>query len=140
MHSHSWPWTLVFIELVKLLKLLGIIPGAVAAAGVRRWYQKRRQKKAMEGWPATDATVRSGTVRKQGMRSYWAELSYTYYVGEYRLGTYLRRFRRKELAEEFVREVKEKRIHVHYDSSNPEKSVILDRDVEMVAMLAPQFE
>jgi Protein of unknown function (DUF3592) len=139
MHSHHWPWTLIFIELVKLLKVFGLIPGAFAAAGVRKLYQKRRQKRAMEGWPATDATIQSGNVRKEGMRSYWADLTYTYYVGEYRSGNYVRRFHRRELADDFVRQVKDKRIHVHYDGSNPDKSVILDRDVEMIAMLAPEF-
>lgn len=139
MHSHPWSWTLILIELVKLLKFLGIIPGAVAAAGVRRFYQKRRQKKAMEGWPATDATIRSTSVRKEGIRNYWATLNYTYYVGEYRLGSYVRHFRGKEQADDFARQLKDKRVHVHYDGSNPDKSVILDRDVEMVAMLAPEF-
>lgn len=139
MHWHRWPWGLIFIELVKLLKVFGLIPGAFAAAGVRKLYQKRRQKKAMEGWPATDATIQSGHVRKEGMRSYWAELRYTYYVGEYRTGTYVRHFRREELADDFVCQLKDKRVHVHYDGANPDKSVILDRDVEMVAMLAPEF-
>jgi hypothetical protein len=139
MHSHSWPWTLIFLELVKLLKAFGILPGAVAAVGVQRLYQRRRQRKAMEGWPATDATIQSGNVRKQGISSYWVEVTYTYYVGEYRSGKYFRRFRREEQADAFVREVKDKRVHVHYDSASPEKSVILDRDVEMIAMLAPSF-
>ena len=74
-----------------------------------------------------------------GIRSYWATLNYTYYVGEYRLGTYVRHFRREELADDFVRQLKDKRIHVHYNGANPDKSVILDRDVEMIAMLAPEF-
>lgn len=139
MHSHHWPWALIFIELVKLLKLFGIIPGALAAVGVRKLYQKWRQRRAMEGWPATDATIQSATVRKQGMRSYWAELTYTYFIGEYRSGTYIHHFRREEQADEFVREAKDKRVRVHYNSSNPEKSVILDRDMEMIALLAPQF-
>lgn len=139
MHSHSWEWDLIFLELLKLLKVFGIIPGAVGAVGVRKLYQKRRQKQAMESWPATDATIQSGKVRKAGMRSYWAELDYTYYVGEYRTGSYIRHFRREEEANDFVREVKDKRVHVHYNPTNPDKSVILDRDMEMISMLAPQF-
>lgn len=140
MHFPSWPWTLIFVELIKLLKLLGIIPGAIAAVGVRKAYQKWRQKRAMEGWPATDATILSGTVQKQGMRSYWAELRYTYFVGEYRTGTYVRHFRREEAADDFVRQLKDKRVHVHYNPAKADKSVILDRDLEMIAMLSPQFE
>ncbi len=136
MHSHSWSLPLIVIE---LLKLFGIIPGAAAAFGMQRFYQKWRQKKAMEGWPATDATIRSGRTRKESFRSHWAEITYTYYVGEYRSGKYVRRFRHADEAAGFVREVKDKRVLVHYDPSNPDRSVVLDRDLEMIAMLVPQF-
>ena len=139
MHSHHWPWALIVPELVKLLKIFGLIPGAAAAFGLRRFYQKWRQKRAMEGWPATDATIQSGNTHKEGFRSNWAEVTYTYYVGEYRAGKYVRRFRKADEAADFVREVKDKRVHVHYNADDPDKSVILDRDIEMIAMLAPQF-
>ncbi len=139
MHSHRWPWALILLELAKLLKAFGLIPGAIAAFGVRRLYQKWRQNKAMAGWPATDATIQSGTTHKESMRSYWAEVTYTYYVGEYRAGKYVRSFRKAEQAADFVRQVKDKRVHVHYNPDDPDKSVILDRDVEMIVMLAPQF-
>jgi len=39
----------------------------------------------------------------------------------------------------FVRQVKDQRVQVHYESANPNTSVILDRDLEMIALLAPQF-
>jgi hypothetical protein len=139
MHHSHLPWTLVILELVKLLKAFGLIPGAIAAFGVRKLYQKWRQNQAMSGWPATDATIQSGQVHKKGWRSYWAEIQYTYYVGEYRAGKYVRHFRREEQADEFVRQLKDKHVMVHYITSDPEKSVILDRDVELVAMLAPQI-
>ncbi len=80
MHFHHIPWGEIVFVLVKLLKMGGIIPGALAAFGVRRLYQKWRQNKAMAGWPATDGTIQSGQVHKQGLR-YWVELTYTYYVG-----------------------------------------------------------
>jgi hypothetical protein len=92
----------------------------------------------MAGWPATDGTIQSGQVHKQGLR-YWVELTYTYYVGEYRSGKHIHNFRREEEADEFVRQVKDKRVQVHYDASNPDKSVILDRDLELIALLAPQY-
>ena len=127
------------ILLLKLLKAFGIIPGAIAAYGLKRAYQKWRQNKAMAGWPATDATILSGQVEKKGWRSFWAEITYSYFVTEYHSGKYVRHFRREEDADEFVRQVKDKRVHVHYDGSNPEKSVILDRDLEMIALLVPQY-
>jgi len=45
----------------------------------------------------------------------------------------------EEHADEFVRQVKDQRVQVHYDSANPNASVILDRDLEMIALLAPQY-
>lgn len=139
MVSGRVPWELIFLSIAKLLKVLGILPGAVAAFGVRKWYQKWRQRRAVEGWPATDATILGGQAHKQGLWRAWAEIHYSYYVGEYRSGTYVRRFRREPEADEFIRQVKDKRVHVHYDPAKPENSVILDRDLEMVALLAPQY-
>jgi hypothetical protein len=139
MDQHFIHWEWLIWGLIKFLKIFGIIPGAMAAFGAKKLYQKWRQNKAMSGWPAVDGTVQSGEVHKKGWRSFWAEITYTYYVGEYRLGRYVRHFRRAENADEFVRQMKDKRVRVHYSDSNPDKSVILDRDLEMIAMLAPQY-
>jgi hypothetical protein len=137
LHHVHWEWLLW--GLIKFLKIFGIIPGALAAFGVRKLYQKWRQNKAMAGWPATDGTIQSGEVHKQGLR-YWVELTYTYYVGEYRTGKHVHHFRREEDAGEFVRQVKDRHVQVHYNASKPDNSVILDRDLEMVALMAPQFQ
>ena len=138
MNFHHFPWEAILFGLIKLLKVFGIIPGAMAAFGLRRLYQKWRQNKAMSGWPATDATIQSGQVQKEGLR-YWVELTYTYYVGEYRSGKHVHRFRREQDDDEFIRQIKDKRVQVHYNVSDPDKSVILDRDLEVIALLAPQF-
>ena len=106
MNWHHIPWGEIAFVLVKLLKGIGIIPGALAAFGVRKLYQKWRQNKAMAGWPATEATIQSGEVHKQGFRRFWVELTYTYYVSEYRTGKHVHRFHREEDADEFVRQVK----------------------------------
>jgi hypothetical protein len=60
-------------------------------------------------------------------------------LGEYRSGKHLHHFRREEDADEFVRQIKDKRVQVHYNASDPDKSVILDRDLEMIALMAPQI-
>jgi hypothetical protein len=39
----------------------------------------------------------------------------------------------------FVRQVREKQLPVHYKQSKPETSVILDRDLEMIVLMVPQF-
>jgi hypothetical protein len=139
MNIHHIPWEPLLLGALKLLKVFGIIPGAVAAFGVRKFYQKWRQNQATAGWPATDATILNGQVHKEGLRRIWAELTYSYYVGEYRAGKYVRRFRKEGDADEFIRQVRDKRVQVHYDRSDPEQSVILDRDLELVALLTPQF-
>ena len=139
MNFHHFPWGEILFVLVKLLKMFGVIPGAIAAFGVKKFYQKWRQNQAMAGWPATDATIQSGVVHKKGWRNFWVELTYTYFVNEYRSGKHVHRFHREEDADEFVRQVKDKRVQVHYNASDPDKSVILDRDLEVIALLAPQF-
>lgn len=138
MNFHHLPWEPILFGIVKLLKIFGIVPGAIAAFGVRRIYQKWRQNKATAGWPVTDATIQSGQVHKEGMR-YWVELTYTYYVSEYRSGKHVHRFRREGDADDFVRQIKDKRVQVHYNASKPDDSVILDRDIEVVALLTPQY-
>ncbi len=139
MTSGHVPWNLILLGTIKLLKTFGLIPGAIAAFGMRKLYQKLRQKRAIAGWPATEATIQSAKVHQEGVRSYWAEVTDSYYVGEYRAGTYLRRFRKEDDADEFVRQLRDKRIQVRYKDSDPDSSVILDRDVEMVALLTPEL-
>ena len=133
--SRHIPWELILL----LLKYFGIIPGAAAAFSVRKLWQKWRQNQAVSGWPATDARIQSCRVHKDGHRGVWAELTYSYYVGEYRSGTYVRRFRREDAADDFARQVKDRSVQVHYNATDPNRSVILDRDVEMIALLAPQY-
>ena len=67
------PWEVIFFGMIKLIKAFGLIPGAIAAFGVRKLYQKWRQNKAMAGWPVTDGTILSGRVHREGRRRYWAE-------------------------------------------------------------------
>lgn len=73
------------------------------------------------------------------MRNYWVEVTYSYCVGEYQSGTYVKRFKKEQQADDFARQLKDKRIRIHYKQGDPSNSVILDRDLEMVALLAPQL-
>ncbi len=132
----SWNW--IILLTIKLLKTFGIIPGAVAAFGIRRFWQKQRQKRAMDGWPTAEATIQFGQVHQEGRR-HWAEITYSYFVGEYRSGTYVRHFKTEDQAADFVRELKDRRIQVRYKESKPDDSVILDRDLELIGLLAPQL-
>jgi hypothetical protein len=137
MHSH-YDWGLIVLSAIKFLKVFGFIPGAVAAFAIRRFVQKRLQRKAMEGWPAADARIHGGNVHHEGRR-FWAEITYSYYVGEYRSGTYVRGFKREEQADDFARQLKDKTVRVHYKEADPDRSVLLDRDIELIVLLAPQY-
>ncbi len=133
------PWhTVIFITL-KLLKTFGIIPGTLGALWVRKQYQKWRQNRAMAGWQSTEATIQSGVFHHDGARQYWVELTYTYYVEEYRTGKHIHHFHKEDEADDFMRETKGRKVQVRYNPDKPDESVILDRDLEMVAMIAPRM-
>jgi hypothetical protein len=138
MNLHYLPWRLIIFAAFKVLAKFGIIPGTIAAFGLKRLYQKWRQNRAFAGWPSTEATVLYGKVHTEGPRQHWAELTYSYYVEEYRSGTHVHRFRKEEEADEFIRQIKDKLLQIRYNPAKPDQSVILDRDIEMVALLAPQ--
>ncbi len=121
-----------FYIIIKLLKMFGLLPGAVAAYATKNWWQKRRQQRAQEGWPSVDGVVVGAKVTKQGWRSYWAVITYSYCVGEYRSGTYIKKFSRADDADAFARELRDKRPRVHYKDSAPDVSTLLDRDLEML--------
>lgn len=139
MHGYDIHWRLLFLLIVKLLKTFGLIPGALGAYWARKLFQKWRQKRAIDGWPATEARVLWGKVQSEGPRRIWVEITYSYYVGEYRSGTYLRVFRRAEDADDFVRQIKDKTVQIRFKESDPETSTILDRDLEMAAPMSLQL-
>jgi hypothetical protein len=135
MDPNHLPWHMVVL---RLLKVLGIVPDLGAAYWLLRFFQKWRQQKAAEGWPSVDATFLNAIVHDQGMRHFIAEVTYSCFVDEYRTGKHLRHFHKDEDAYEFVRQIKDKRVHVHYDAANPDRSVILDRDLELIVLLVLQ--
>jgi len=138
MHTH-YSLDPIIVLAVKLLATFGLIPGVMAAFWFRRSLQKRSQHRATEGWPETDAQVfGQGKVRREGRR-YWAEINYTYYIGGYRSGRYVRAFESEFHACQFIVQLRDKTVRVHYKQDDPDRSVILDRDLEMMVLLAPQY-
>ena len=93
----------------------------------------------MEGWPSTQAYIQWCKVHQEGMRNYWVEVTYSYFVGEYRSGTYIRRFTREAQADNFASLLRGKQFQVHYKPDDPADSVFLERDLEMVAALVPEL-
>jgi hypothetical protein len=140
MNTQTINWWPFFWGGIKLLKTFGLLPGALAAIGVRHLYQKWRQRRALEGWPTVEGAVQSGEVHGEGRWSHWVEITYTYYVGEYRLGHYVKHFRSEDAAYSFAAQLKDKHLQVHYDMNNPDKSVLLERELEMIALLQPELK
>jgi hypothetical protein len=139
MSASHVPWEPVVALALKIAAKFGLIPGAAAGMGVRKLYQKRRQRKAMESWPAVEARIGGGTVRSEGYRTQWAEVTYTYFIDEYRLGRYVRKFKTEAAAEDFVAQIKDIKIQARYNPANPDESVILEHDIEMRVLSVPQI-
>ena len=65
-----------------------------------------------------------------------ATLTYSYFVDEFRSGTYDREFSREADADQFAREVKDRAIQVRYKSANPDVSCPEASEIEQMALAA----
>jgi hypothetical protein len=111
---------------------------AWGALFIRRWIKRHRERVA-QSWPIVDGVILGGTVTRIRRTSHFhATLDYTYFVGEYRTGKYIHEFATEANADEFVRLMKDKRVHIRYKRSNPNKTVLEQNVVEQHAMLAPR--
>jgi hypothetical protein len=112
---------------------------AWAAVYWRRW-QKRRKENIAQAWPSVEAVIVSGSVAPVPKTScFLATLQYTYFIDEYRTGSYIHEFAREAQADDFVRQLKDKRLPVRYNQSNPAESVLEQSVVEQHAQLTPRF-
>jgi hypothetical protein len=103
----------------------------------RRW-QKRRREAVAQNWPSAEGIILTGHVAPTPKTScFTATLQYTYFVDEYRTGTYIHEFAREIDADEFVRQLNNQRIPIRYKQSNPDKSVLEQSVVEQHAQPAP---
>ena len=110
-----------------------------AAIYFRRW-RKTRIENIAQGWPSVEGVIISGTAAPIPKTTQThVVLQYTYFVGEYRTGKYTHDFAREEEADDFVRQMKDKRVQIRYKESNPDKSVLEQSVVEQHVLLAPRF-
>ncbi len=110
-----------------------------AAIYFRRW-QKARIENIAQGWPSVEGLIISGVVKPIPKTSrFLASLQYTYFKDEYRTGKYIHEFNNEEEADDFVRQMKDKRVQIRYKESNPDKSVLEQSVVEQHVLLAPRF-
>ena len=110
---------------------------AFALAGLAKpaWNWFRRQRAG--GWPAAEGRIESVEITKPSFsfttkRGYFvAELGYSYSVaGTLLSGRYRREFPTEHEAEEFVRDLKGKPVAIHFNSTSPTSSALLEPDIE----------
>jgi Protein of unknown function (DUF3592) len=122
----TWPW-IVYVWLAFLLV------GWMLPAW--RWLQRKKAA----GWPVADGRIESVEVSKPNFsfttkRGYYiAELGYSYSVaGTRNSGRYKRDFPTEMEADEFVRDLQDKAVVVHYNPAKPSASALLSPDIEAI--------
>ena len=120
------------------LELVAFVSGGFALY-FHRW-QKRRRENLAQGWPSVQGVVVSAKVQPLPQTKHFhAILQYTFFVDEYRTGKYVHEFSNEDDADEFVRQLKDKRLQIRYKQSNPDESVLEQSVVEQYVMLTPRF-
>ena len=131
-----WRSTHVWIYLLKWP--LAFVAGW-ASIYIARW-RKNRNENAAQGWHSVEGRIQSGKVVPipKTSRSL-ATLNYIYFVEEYRTGKYVHEFANEDDADNFVRTMKDMRVQIRYNQSNPNKSVLEQRAIEQHIQLTPRF-
>jgi len=139
-HSLSWHDLLRYSHLWGyLLKWPLYFVAGWSAIYLRRW-RKNRAETIAQGWPSVEGLIVSGKVTPIPKTSHFhVALQYTYFVEEYRTGKYLHDFPNESEADDFVRQMKDKRVQIRYNQSNPDKSVLEQSVIEQHVLLAPRF-
>lgn len=108
---------------------------AWGAVSWRRWQKRRRESRA-QAWPSVEGVILSGQVEPAPKTScFLVTLQYTYFVGEYCTGTYIHEFAKETDADDFVREMRDKRVPIRYNPSKPDCSVLEQSVIEQQAQL-----
>ena len=122
----TWPWV-IFVWLAFILAGW-MIP-------VWRWLRRRRAS----AWPVVDGRIESVDVSKPNFSFTTkrgccvAELGYSYSVaGSLNSGRYKRDFPAQQEADEFVRDLQDKAVAVHYHPAKPSSSALLESDIEVL--------
>ena len=93
-------------------------------------FNRSRKRRIAEAWPATRASVESGSVSPaggEGAEAYSAEIAYSYRVNNHYYSGYCAiSFKTEDWAWGFVDAMKGKTVQVHYDPSSHEGSELAD--------------
>lgn len=129
-YAHTWiyllKWPLAFIA-------------GWSGLFYRRW-RKSRDEQAAQGWPSAEGRIIGVTVTQVPKTTrFLATLEYSFFLTEYHYGKYTHEFGNESDANEFARQMKEKRVPIRYKDSDPDRSVLEQRAVEQHILLAPRF-
>jgi hypothetical protein len=121
----TWPW---FFYIWLLIILAGY------AKPIWRWLQRKRAN----DWPAAEGNIESAGVKKASGFGLWkrsnqyvAELGYAYSVAGTSYGQLFKRdFPTEREAREFIRDLTNKPITVHYEPTKPSTSTLSNSDLE----------
>jgi hypothetical protein len=106
---------------------------------IRRW-QKRRDEAAAQGWPSIEGRIISSqAARIQNTSRFMVTLEYSFFLDGYHYGKYTHEFSKEADANEFARQLKDKRVQIRYQPANPDKSVLEQSVIEQHILLAPRF-
>jgi hypothetical protein len=120
----TWPW---FLYAWAAFFLAG------ATKPIWRWFQQAR----VTSWPVVDGRIDSTNITspsfsvfgKQG--HYLTELLYSYSAeGSFYSGRYSREIPTEVEAAEFIRDLQDKSLIIHYDPGKPSRSIVLEPDIE----------
>ncbi|SRR6266481_75867 len=121
------PWPFVF-WLIMLV--------AVVAMPLIRWWRKLRA----QSWPTVQGIIVDTAIYERPVQSgIWAaELVYSCTVeGQVHAGRYKRRFDNLEEAQEFVRDLKDRSIAIHYRPAKPSHSALDEQDLRTLLEQRP---
>ena len=76
-----------------------------------------------------DGSSTAKSNRSQNTNLILATLTYSYFIEEYRSGTYTHQFSKKSDADEFVSQLKDKHVPIRYNPSKPDESDIEESDI-----------
>jgi hypothetical protein len=103
----------------------------------RRWNKSRRESNA-QSWPTVQGCIISGNAKPiPKTNRHMATLTYSYCVGEYYSGKYTHEFAKEEEADDFIRQMRDKRILIRYKESKPSVSILEQSMVEQTVALSP---
>jgi hypothetical protein len=139
-HPVSWAYWLRHPEaLIGMLKWpLSFIAGWVSIY-IARWRRRRNEADA-QGWPSIEGRIISShAARVQNTSRFLVTLEYSFFLDGYHYGKYTHEFSKQGDANQFARQLKDKKIQIRYDQSDPDKSVLEQSVLEQHILLTPRF-